>query len=125
MADEFYNKDSNVSKDIERIANAKKLMETPSEENCLKVIRILEEIEASGCSDPSWAKQQKKNVIVMYITLVETKGLECINKKQYSQGVKILDGLGDLILHHAEDLGIGKQAMILFITEFVNDKLRK
>lgn len=106
---------------VECIENATKLMKEPNEANCLKAIRILEEVEKSRYADLSVTNRMKKGAIILYMTLLETKGLEYYKNKQYSQGVKLLDRIGELILHHSKDLDIDKQVMISFLNEFIND----
>jgi hypothetical protein len=106
--------------DAERLEIASKLVQTPSEENFLKAICILKEIEKSGYSDPLWTREAKKKLIMAYMSLLENRALECYLKKQYSQALEIFNDLEGYILKLPQELGINLEQFTKFAVELLN-----
>jgi hypothetical protein len=92
-----------------------------TKENFLKAIQILEEMKERKYPDHVFISNTKIKLLTMYISSLEIKGMEYIKEKQYAQGLKLLDGLSELILRYSTDLGIDRQIMISFLSEFIND----
>ena len=114
------NDESKLAKETQRMDEATKLIKTPSQENCIKVMRLLEEIEQDGASNPSLLKKHKKDVLTLFIMNSEQQCLECYASKQYSLSRQLYENLSKFILHYAEDLDIGRETMMTFITDFMN-----
>ena len=106
---------------VECIENVTKLVGVPTEESCLKAIEFLEEMGKNKYSDLALTNNMKKSIVILYMSLLNKKAMEYLSKKQFSEGVELLERIMKLILHHSKDLGIDKQIMISFLNEFIND----